>query len=627
MADISQIVQNALGGDQSAFEYLYSETRKAVYFTCIGFLKNEEDARDVMQEVYITAFEKLNTLGQAQKFGAWVKRIAVNKCKDFLIKKNAHPASSLGDDSGLEELSDENILPEEYVENAEKRETVMKIGQSVLSDTLYRTVMLFYFDEMSIAEIAEIMDCPEGTVKYRLNAARAKIKKGVLDYEKKNDDKLHSVAVIPFLTRLFDEAANSVEVPELHIGSMLPKKFSVSVNSAPGANVSAHTVSGGKVMLGSLKAKVIAGVCAAAVAGGGVTAGVLISKNAKKPSNPVTSQPALAASSGGAANSGSPNIVSSVHSSSAPGSPQSSAFSAPQSAVSVSSPEPVLTDWEYEEIEGGLRITKYNGKDEYVTVPAEIGGKQVLDIEQSDHAPEAFVFGESSNIKELTLPDGLTRIGNYAFTFLEKLETVHIPDSVTDIGYGAFSGCKSLDNVDIPEGENDFEFIFDNCKSLKNVTLPESTETLWSTFYSCTSLESVTIPAGVKNFEIVFEHCTGLKEVTFTGNNIEVIGHSSFIGCTSLENIVIPDGVKRISYNAFSGCTSLKSVTLPDGLAEIESGVFENCSALAELAVPDSVTKIAPQAFDGCTEIKVSYKGNVYDHEHLDELYSIFNGG
>lgn len=286
MADISQLVQNALNGDRASFDALYTETNRAVYFTCLGFLKNEEDALDVMQDVYIAAFDKLGTLKDPQTFPAWVKRIAVNRCKNFLVKKNAHYEQSIDSEENITELVDENFLPDEYAESEEKRRIVMKIVRDVLSDTLYQTVMMFYFDELTIAEIAEIMDCPEGTVKYRLNAARVKIKKGVLDYENKNDERLHAVVMIPFLTRLFAEISKNTDVPQIPIENVLPK-----ANSAPDA--SQTVTNGGKKMLNSLKSKVIAGVCAAVVVGGGITAAVLVSKNAAKPTGTVTSRPTV----------------------------------------------------------------------------------------------------------------------------------------------------------------------------------------------------------------------------------------------------------------------------------------------------------------------------------------------
>ena len=616
MADISQLVQRAKSGDRSAFDRLYSETCRAVYYTCLGFMKNEEDARDVMQDVYLTAFEKLGSLSDPAKFGAWINRIAVNTSKNHLAKKGAHPELSV-DEKGFEEPAAEILLPEEYLENAEKRRQIMEIIKGCLSDAQYQTVIMFYFDGMSIAEIAESMSCPEGTVKYRLNAARAKITQAVLDYEEENDERLHAFAGVPFLTRLlYSDANGSDPPPQLSLDQLLLNNHLPQI---PDSSASA-AVKGGKVMLNSLKAKIIAGACAVAVVGGGVTAGVVISNNTKRSrERPTTSQPAPYVSSGG--NGG--FLFSSPSGGGAVSNPQSNSPDIPDVPATNSDL------WEYKPVDGGLMITKYKGNEERVVVPAELDGNTVLAIDDSNDEEGLYVFsefGRENKTKEIVISEGITSIGLASFAYLENLESVHIPDSVTSIGYGAFSNCTSLDNVIFPEGETDFEFVFDNCKSLKTVKLPESAEKLWNTFYACTSLESVTIPANVTEFDIVFERCTNLKEVIFEGNKIKEIGHSSFISCSSLESIVIPDGVEKLGAFTFNGCSSLKSVTLPATLAEIGSQAFSECTALAEITLPDSVSKLDNTAFADSPNVRVTYKGNVYAGENLDDLYLMING-
>lgn len=558
MSELSNDVREALCGSQAAFERLYAATCRAVWFTCLGFIGNREDAEDVMQNVYIAAFEKLGTLEEPEKFGAWMNRIAVNKCKDFLAQRNARPFADGGELVGA--AAADIVLPEEYVENEEKRGKIAELIRGCLSDVLYQTVIMFYFVDMSIAEIAEVTECPEGTVKYRLNSARAKIKKAVLEYEEENGEKLHALAGAPFLTRLFKAEANSAE-PPLHV------KFSAPDNSVSGHNAPTNTVNGGKAMLNSLKSKIIAGACAAVVASGGIAAAVIIangSKNAEKPQSPTSSLAAAGSSVGNSTAQSGVGIVS-----------------APQ----ITSPdgEVVLSDWEYEEINGGIRITKYSGSDEYLTVPSEIDGKQVLEVAGSDDNEPGFVFydfDKPNSVKEITLPEGLTTIGYAAFACLPEMTGVYIPESVVVIDSGAFTDCSSLESIAIPEGARDFEFTFDNCFSLRSVKLPESARKLWNTFCDCESLERIVIPAGVDTLRYTFEGCTGLKEVIFEGGNIREIGAETFEDCTSLEAIVIPDGVVEIGELAFSGCTSLKSVTLPDSVKIIAENAFENCPAL-----------------------------------------------
>ena len=237
--DISkELVQKAAEGDKAAFEELYRLTCRSVYFTCFGFVKDEQEAQDITQEVYLTAFEQLDTLEDEGKFKTWLYRIAANKSINCLKKKKP----SLPGDEQLEDMEaeeNENFLPEEYALNADKREIVLKIIQETCSDVLYQTILLHYFNEFSIAEIAEIMECPEGTVKYRLSVARAKIKEGVLRYEKKSGDKLYSVAVLPFLTTLFAAQMQGMQIPSfpLSFPGAIPKSTIAASSAKTGGRI------------------------------------------------------------------------------------------------------------------------------------------------------------------------------------------------------------------------------------------------------------------------------------------------------------------------------------------------------------------------------------------------------
>ena len=211
---LGELVNKAKQGDPAAFEKLYSISCKKVYFTCISFLRNEEDAKDVMQNVYITAYEKLTSLNDAEKFVPWVNKIAVNKCKKLLMKRTAVFTDVEKAGNELTE-ENENFLPEEYITQKEKRKLVMDIMRNTLSDIQYKTVILYYFNGLLIDEIADIMECPPGTVKYRLSVARAKIRDGVDAYENRSGEKLYSVVGMPLLMRLLYEEAESMAVPDV----------------------------------------------------------------------------------------------------------------------------------------------------------------------------------------------------------------------------------------------------------------------------------------------------------------------------------------------------------------------------------------------------------------------------
>ena len=264
---LKELVQKAAAGDKAAFEELYQATCRLVYFTCFALLKDEQEAQDITQDVYLTVFEQLGALEDVDKFKSWLYRIAANKSIKHLRKKKP----ILPGDEQLEDLEteeNENFLPEEYALNADKRKLVLEITRKVCTDVQYQTILLYYFNELSIAEIAEIMECQESNVKKRLSIARTKIKEGVLRYEQKSGDKLHSFAVIPFLTTLFTAQMQDMLMPSF------PLRFTDAIPKSKLAASSAKT--GGRIMLKSLQVKIAVGVATAVVAVGGVAAAVVI---------------------------------------------------------------------------------------------------------------------------------------------------------------------------------------------------------------------------------------------------------------------------------------------------------------------------------------------------------------
>ena len=150
----------------------------------------------------------------------------------------------------------------------------MNIIDTALSDEQRQTIVLYYFDMMSVAEIAEIMDCSVGTVTSRLSAARKKIREAVLIYEKKNNDRLHAVMPIPVLSKIFMQECQHLKLPELSVFS----NTAAAEDIVPEKNPTMRR-SGGKGMFSTVKVKVIAGVVVLAVVGGGITAAVLANRD------------------------------------------------------------------------------------------------------------------------------------------------------------------------------------------------------------------------------------------------------------------------------------------------------------------------------------------------------------
>ena len=274
--NISHLVEKIKKGDNKSFEKLYKLTEREVWFTCISFLKNETTAQDIMQETYITAFLKIQSLEKSSQIRSWLNRIAVNKCKNYLKGKGEIQL----DDEIFENqaIVDERIsIPEEYISDKAKREIILSIMQEVLSDVQYQTVIMHYFNEMTVDEIAEVFECSRGTVLSRLNYSRAKMKTAIEDYEKKSGDKLHGVVVVPFFTTIFKEEAKSLAVPNITI--KLPNGQTLATSATKGFATGAKSTVSSIVKAtatATVKTKVIAVVCGATILAGTSAVGISI---------------------------------------------------------------------------------------------------------------------------------------------------------------------------------------------------------------------------------------------------------------------------------------------------------------------------------------------------------------
>ena len=272
MKTIKELVLSAKNGNKKAFDKLYKLTSNDVWFTCVSLLKDEENAKDIMQETYITAFLKLDTLKDEEKFCGWLTAIATNKSKNKLKGKVEYQI----DDEVLiaKTETDELMLPEEYINKAEKRKVLLQIIEDTLSFNQYQVVLMFYFNELSIAEIAQALEISEGTVKSRLNSSRAKMKTAIEDYENKSGDKLHGVVFVPFFTTIFKEQAKSLSVPSIKI--TLPNGESLVTVASKGVStaVKSSTATAAKTgAVTAVKTKVIAMACGMTLLFAGTTVG------------------------------------------------------------------------------------------------------------------------------------------------------------------------------------------------------------------------------------------------------------------------------------------------------------------------------------------------------------------
>ena len=258
-------------------EKIYNEAYKAVYWTAMALLKNEADAEDIVQDTFVTLIESYDSIKDKSKVMPWLKKIAANKCLDRIkLAKTDTVEDEFFEDV---EAVPEDFLPDMIVESAEMRKIIMDIIERSLSDDIRRTLILFYFDEMSTKEIAETLGVPEGTVRRRLNFARNKIKKEVEKYEEENKSKLFGMAALPFLSKLFLKEAEQVlfKAMPASLTTTLSASAQASTQGA-GINVAASAAKKGTGII--MKKFIIGGI--AAVVAVGVVVGIIIGVLSKK---------------------------------------------------------------------------------------------------------------------------------------------------------------------------------------------------------------------------------------------------------------------------------------------------------------------------------------------------------
>lgn len=293
-----------------------------------------------------------------------------------------------------------------------------------------------------------------------------------------------------------------------------------------------------------------------------------------------------------------------------------------------------------------------------LTTAGPVGGDYDLQLGWNTRIPD-YGLWEFDYLTDITVPEGVTAIGESAFRLMTRLTSISLPDSLRSIGDDAFYSCTGLTSLVIPPnvttlGAN----LFYNCENLASLTIPaevyhvdDSGNRLlgFSGYSGCDSLTQLTVtgtgaigpyeygsifPSSITDL-IISEGITSIGDEALSRNRnlssisfpstLTSIGRNAFSYCTGLTALSLPQGLISIGDEAFysSGLTelilpqrlqsigagafaytALKTASIPEGVTQILNDTFRGCDTLEVVTLPDGVTTIGESAFQSCSALK-----------------------
>ncbi len=225
-----------------------------------------------------------------------------------------------------------------------------------------------------------------------------------------------------------------------------------------------------------------------------------------------------------------------------------------------------------------------------------------------------------NDITTVNISNGVTSIGDYAFSFCTGLTSIEIPASVKTIGNYAFQGCWGLTSIEIPASVTTIgNAAFNTCIYLTSINIPANVTTIGNeAFGNCTGLTSITIPASVTSIGYwAFINCIGLESISVASDNtiydsrdncnaiIEKATNTLIAGC---KNTMIPNTVTSIGDYAFYSCEELKEITIPASVTRIANHAFEFCTSLTTVFMqPTTPPTLGNLIFDNCDDLANIY--------------------
>ena len=701
------LVEKARTGDRDAFSELYALTSPQLYRTIHAMVRDDDLAWDIQQDTYLRAWTSLEKLRDPEALMPWLRRIAVNVAVTELTRQKALRFSDLRGEDGREpELPDpqQEHQPELALDRKEVSRQVRKIVGG-LSREQQLVVSLFYFEGLSIKEIAELLQVTPGTVKTQLHRGRKGVEKEVLALKKRGVS-LCGLAPLSYLTallrRLEPEPAQS------------QRTLKLVLEQAPVSAATITAVTAGRALFHSIWTKLLAAALAVSLLASGKIAYDAVRRASDRPMGdyrppasetaapeeesrapavrrqPLPADPAgpdselkgplrrIALSAPGRQTPPEPSEAPSPEPSVQPPNtptpdnprpedpnpaPLPSEPPAPSESEAPAPVEPSASEETPSETEAPVPLIDSGSWGENLTWTLDENGLLTIsgsgamspslfqdDSEFHRHQDEIvsvslpegltsigdYAFTTCWNLTSVTIPEGVSSIGKFAFEECSSLNSAVIPDSVVSIGNGAFQLCTGLTTLSLPKNLTEIgDFAFSH-SSLRSVVLPDSLDSLGAYAFYQSGLHTVTLPNhDTRIGDAAFTDCPNLSSIlvdpanpyfycdeagvlfsrsraellfcplSFAGSytipaDVRTVRGHAFYGCTGLRAVTIPESVRVLESHAFCGCTGLTELSMAEGLNSIGNICFFGCTGLRTVTIPDSVSEIGRQAFQDC---------------------------
>jgi len=273
-----------------------------------------------------------------------------------------------------------------------------------------------------------------------------------------------------------------------------------------------------------------------------------------------------------------------------------------------------VVKWSYELEGDNIVKLKCINKSEVsgeVVIPSKLDGHKVVSFAEG-YGTNTSIFFECEGLTGVTIPETVTKIGNYAFAECSSLNKVILPSGLINIGNNAFDNT-GITSITIPGSVAKIgDYAFRNCSSLNSVVLNKGLTNIGnSAFSGCSALNSLELADGIVSIGNGAFYNTGLISVTIP-NSVTSLGEEVFGNCRALKNITLSQNLTVINKGLFHDCVGLTSIIIPEKVTSIVSNdmfnsdkPFYNCSGLTKILIPDSVASIGNDAFKECNKLTI----------------------